>query len=186
MRLVNLTGKRFGKLLVLSQNGRDRFGKARWLCRCDCGQQKTVTGINLRETRPGRYRTESCGCSQYNLRVYPAKYVWFNYRGSAKRKGLQFSLTVEQVEHLISESCRYCGQKPSQAMSPSQTRKHPSYPAFRYTGIDRRDNSKGYTDENSVPCCSRCNAMKSSLTTEEFLAQVFSIARHEQAMKATA
>jgi 5-methylcytosine-specific restriction endonuclease McrA len=35
-------------------------------------------------------------------------------------------------------------------------------------GIDRVDNTKGYTIENSRPCCFRCNQAKSSMTEQEF------------------
>lgn len=53
----NLIGKRFGKLSVLSrsQNGRD--GKTRWRCRCDCGNEKVVSGVLLVAGH-----TRSCGC----------------------------------------------------------------------------------------------------------------------------
>lgn len=36
-------------------------------------------------------------------------------------------------------------------------------------GIDRLDNSKGYTLGNTVSCCKGHNTMKSSLSTNEFL-----------------
>lgn len=36
------------------------------------------------------------------------------------------------------------------------------------SGLDRVDNDKGYTVENSVACCTRCNTMKSTYCLEEF------------------
>ena len=35
-------------------------------------------------------------------------------------------------------------------------------------GSDRVDNSKGYTMENSVPCCKFCNLGKSVCDVQEF------------------
>jgi hypothetical protein len=29
-------------------------------------------------------------------------------------------------------------------------------------GLDRKDNSGGYTPENTVPCCKDCNSLKSN------------------------
>ena len=56
-RLIDLTGKRFGKLTVLEMA--DRVGQhQRWLCRCDCGKTLPVIGKNL---RCGASR--SCGCA---------------------------------------------------------------------------------------------------------------------------
>ena len=38
-------------------------------------------------------------------------------------------------------------------------------------GIDRVDSSKGYTIDNVVPCCSKCNWMKGVLSKEDFINQ---------------
>ena len=51
----DMTGLRFGKWTVIERNGSKR-DKAAWLCRCDCGTERTHTGQNLR-------RTKSCGCA---------------------------------------------------------------------------------------------------------------------------
>lgn len=36
--------------------------------------------------------------------------------------------------------------------------------AFVHSGIDRVDNSQGYTRENAVACCARCNTLKKAVT----------------------
>ena len=56
---IDLTGQRFGHLTVLQQKGHDHTNVT-WLCKCDCGKEKTVNGRSLRIGR-----TTSCGCSQY-------------------------------------------------------------------------------------------------------------------------
>jgi len=56
-KLINLTGRRFGRLKVLKQTEKDRRGNFPWLCLCDCGNQVTVLGYDLK-----RGRTKSCGC----------------------------------------------------------------------------------------------------------------------------
>lgn len=55
-RRENLTGRRFGRWLVIGPSHVAR-GKTRWLCLCDCGAQKTPTAIDLRNGV-----SESCGC----------------------------------------------------------------------------------------------------------------------------
>ncbi|MCM1237408.1 MAG: AP2 domain-containing protein [Ruminococcus flavefaciens] len=57
MEFIDLTGQRFGRLLVKEYAGKDNSGRARWLCSCDCGQQCTVSVSQLT-----RGRTKSCGC----------------------------------------------------------------------------------------------------------------------------
>lgn len=38
----DLTGKRFGLLLVIGQAGKNKHGQPKWLCQCDCGKTKVV------------------------------------------------------------------------------------------------------------------------------------------------
>ena len=58
-KLIDLTGQRFGRLVVIERVENSADGRARWLCRCDCGQSKTVLGEHLKKGR-----TKSCGCAK--------------------------------------------------------------------------------------------------------------------------
>lgn len=55
--LVNLTGKKFGRLVVLKRAGSTAKKKATWFCRCDCGNEIIAIGSNLSSGN-----TTSCGC----------------------------------------------------------------------------------------------------------------------------
>lgn len=54
--LIDITGQKFGRLTVIkrieSQNS-----NARWLCKCECGNEMTALGTTLRNGR-----STSCGC----------------------------------------------------------------------------------------------------------------------------
>lgn len=63
-KLIDLTGQRFGRLTVLERAKNDKLGRARWLCRCDCGKEKIVSGTNLRSGQ-----TRSCGCLSKEMSV---------------------------------------------------------------------------------------------------------------------
>lgn len=56
-RSIDLTGQRFGKLLVIKKNGKDKWNRWEWLCKCDCGGDVVVRSNNLRTGN-----SESCGC----------------------------------------------------------------------------------------------------------------------------
>src|SRR6266699_137798 len=43
----NYVGRKFGKYLVLEFVGRDRSHNAVWKCRCECGKESVVRGIDL-------------------------------------------------------------------------------------------------------------------------------------------
>ena len=53
----DLTGRRYGRLLVLRFDGRNGSGNAIWRVRCDCGVEFSVRGTNLKSGN-----TRSCGC----------------------------------------------------------------------------------------------------------------------------
>lgn len=57
MKVKDLLGQQFGRLYVLRECGRDNHGRAKWLCRCDCGTLKAIRSQSLI-----RQHTMSCGC----------------------------------------------------------------------------------------------------------------------------
>ena len=57
--IIDLTGQRFGRLVVLRMLDERRNNSAYYECRCDCGNIKNVVSYNLRSGN-----TTSCGCFQ--------------------------------------------------------------------------------------------------------------------------
>lgn len=55
--MKDLTGQRFGKLLVLECAGKPDGRRYYWKCQCDCGNIKIVAGASLTSGN-----TKSCGC----------------------------------------------------------------------------------------------------------------------------
>ena len=58
---IDLTNQKFGHLTVIERVQSDKYGHARWKCKCDCQAQTQliVTADNLR-----RGHTQSCGCDK--------------------------------------------------------------------------------------------------------------------------
>lgn len=56
MRLIDLTDKRFGKLVVIRRI-QNKGNQPMWECACDCGNRVVVSGGHLRSGH-----TRSCGC----------------------------------------------------------------------------------------------------------------------------
>jgi hypothetical protein len=57
MKRIDLTGQRFGRLLVLNEFDR-KSCQIRWMCKCDCGNKTVVFGSNLKKEK----HSNSCGC----------------------------------------------------------------------------------------------------------------------------
>ncbi len=62
MGLIDLTGKRFGRLIVISREG-SIGNHAAWRCLCDCGSETIVRGDHLRHGK-----TKSCRCLETEMR----------------------------------------------------------------------------------------------------------------------
>ena len=60
-KLIDLTGQRFGKLVVMERTDNYITPKGtpivRWICRCDCGKTVSIRGCSLRAGH-----SQSCGC----------------------------------------------------------------------------------------------------------------------------
>lgn len=58
---IDLTGQKFGHLTVIERVESDKYGHARWKCKCDCPLQTEIIVLadNLR-----RGHTQSCGCER--------------------------------------------------------------------------------------------------------------------------
>lgn len=170
-KVADITGQRFGRLIVLGRAPKQDRWHTRWFVKCDCGAEKTVMGTSL-----NCGRTQSCGClrdeafiKNKKLRVLPngvssRNGVVRRYQESAARKGLIWELSDELFDTLSQQLCHYCGRAP-------ETKHHErwSHGTFVYNGIDRKDNSRGYTPDNVVSCCRRCNRAKYTMGYEEFL-----------------
>ncbi|MDI6617892.1 MAG: hypothetical protein QME45_04330 [Clostridiales bacterium] len=60
VKALDLTGEKFNRLTVIKRVKNDKWGSARWLCECECGNEAIVRTNDLR-----RGHTKSCGC--YNM-----------------------------------------------------------------------------------------------------------------------
>src|ERR1039458_8927526 len=69
--LIDMAGRRIGRWTVLSKSG-VRDGHAQWLCRCDCGEERSVEGASLR-----RNESLSCGCLRASPIVVRTQHIWY-------------------------------------------------------------------------------------------------------------
>lgn len=56
---MDLTGQRFGKLVVIERDISKKSEAIYWICQCDCGRKKSIRGSSLRVKKNP---TRSCGC----------------------------------------------------------------------------------------------------------------------------
>jgi len=139
-----------------------------------CRQEKPASAFSPRKDRPvGLYSMcKDCKAKSRSKRYFerrendpvPQWIVnvrnWAKFR--AKKHGIVFALSIEDVEKALEECggrCPYCG-KPFEFRGTMKDRK--SSPS-----LDRIVPNHGYIARNLTVCCYRCNQMKSEATPEE-------------------
>jgi hypothetical protein len=140
MKVIDLKGKKFGKLTVIEQLLPKEKGYAKWICKCDCGGEKTVQSGHLKKGD-----VKSCGCANVTHghtrgRIYTAEYnTWISMKDrccNPKNKrydrygGRGITVSNEWLNN-FDVFYKDMGDKP--------TPKH---------SIDRINNDKGYCKEN--------------------------------------
>lgn len=181
-RTKDLSGQKFKRLVVERLDHRkESSGLAYWRCLCDCGNVTVVRHAALTSGTCG-----SCGCLQKELassiilkeikrRTLQSGHaarnnLFLTYQNGAKRRGLEFSISVEEFLVLTEGVCRYCGTTPKQVYQRKR-----SNGSYTYNGVDRLNNNIGYVSDNCVSCCHSCNRAKSSMKEEEFLSLIKAI-----------
>lgn len=57
MKLIDLTGQKFGRLTVIKRFNNKNNRHTQWICKCECGNECIVNADNLKKGH-----TQSCGC----------------------------------------------------------------------------------------------------------------------------
>jgi len=140
--LLDLMGKKFGKLEVLKRVENSRNRKAQWLCVCDCGEMKVVISASL-----VRGHTTSCGCYNKSKRVnithdstHTPEYVsWCEMKTRCLNKNRKQWSDYGGRGISICDRWLYSFQNFVADMGPKPTKHHT---------LDRIENDKGYSPDN--------------------------------------
>lgn len=153
----DLSGKRFGSWVVISDGGLSRHKKVRWNCKCDCGhvQQNDASALVTG-------RTKSCGCVKtgisksqrrdkvnHGLSYTPECAAW---------SGMQvrcYSKKCRSYKHYGGKGIKVCDWlKESPVNLVSLIGEKPKQTRAREFSVDRIDNNGNYS-------CGKCDNCKS-------------------------
>jgi len=179
-KFIDLAGQKFGRLVVVERAEKPENLKTEgsyWKCKCDCGNNKIIIGGNLRNGS-----IKSCGCLRVEMArksstksygVASFNNVYYKYKKSARYRGYSFELTKNYFAKITKQNCYYCGIEPGQV-----EKNRVGNGNYIYNGIDRFDNSLGYTEENTVACCGNCNMAKRTMSYQDFLSWIERVYNH--------
>lgn len=170
------SGERFGNWEVIERFGLVKRGgsnRTAYKFRCLCGTEKVLLGTDVY-----RNRIKSCGCiHDCGFEESAFRSTRKTYKSNASSRKLAFTLTDDELKMLFSSVCFYCTAEPANV---TRKKRLGTYAEYRYSGIDRVDNAKGYTSGNCVPCCKTCNWMKQKMSTENFISHCRQIVKNFQ------
>lgn len=146
---VDLTGRRFGRLVVLSPSKTRKYRQACWVCQCDCGTIKEFPTESLKKGA-----SKSCGClqkerasttkkkhGQCDSRLYS---IWANMIGRCSRP------TSTGYENYGGRGIKVCDEWHN-FQSFMQWAEQSGYdPALKFVecSLDRIDANKDYSPDN--------------------------------------
>jgi hypothetical protein len=141
-RIINLVGRRFGRLIVLEFAGTDK-GRANWNCQCDCGRSVLALGSSLR-----RGFTTSCGC--YQIEQTKKRNTRHGLKGS--RIYSIWGGMLARCERTQHKSYAYYGGRGITVCAEWHVfdvfLKDMGFPPSDFHTLDRIDNAKGYCKTN--------------------------------------
>lgn len=171
-KLVDLTGKRFGKLVVQRKLQSRRDGSVLWECLCDCGNSRQV---NTRHLNRKKNNVRSCGCGMHakgddsphwrGVGEISADW-WYSKIGrefqQKSRKKIPVEIDMEYAWDLLLKQDRKCALtgleltfgRPVSAGTAS---------------LDRIDNTKGYIPGNVQWVHKVINMMKRTYDQDYFI-----------------
>lgn len=164
--------ERYGRYTLIEFSHKAKNYNQYWRAKCDCGTEKVV---RLSKLKSGEI--VSCGCFRKEKvkrvnrarrmpKIERKKNLLFSYfKGEADRRDILFLLDKNQCHELSKSDCYYCGDGPK---NETMLYLKSDRDKFKYNGIDRIDNDKGYHIDNVVPCCGDCNRAKRTMTQDEF------------------
>lgn len=170
-------GQKFGKLAVCKHNTQTK----RWVCVCDCGNQKEVASSHL-----GR-SVNSCGCLKGENRrkreqQRGARYqdisgkYWASIKQAARIRKIPFLLSLEEAWEIWlrqNGKCALSGIDIVLAAGSSPTKMF-----LQTASLDRVDSKGTYCISNVQWVHKRINEMKNDDSDEEFIAWCQKVAKH--------
>ena len=109
-------------------------------------RQYYLTHRKQRLVYEAKYRASHLGEGHLSARLPHLRYSYA--KSHCKNLKRSWDLTLTEYTVLISQSCHYCGLGLSNESG---------------IGLDRIDNTQGYSTQNVLPCCKFCNQVRSNV-----------------------
>lgn len=154
-RVLDRAGQRFGRLVVLSEAGRDKQGRATWLCRCDCGTEKVIPSRHL-----GSGSVVSCGCYNRETAAESGRKSAYKISGCLSprwKSSVSYSAAHQRVRAARGSAQNYC------CADCGDWAKHWSYDLADPDELIENGLRYSLRIDRYVPRCVRCHSAHDNL-----------------------
>ena len=182
-KIVDLTGKRFGKLVVIRKLSSRRDGSVMWECQCDCGNKHEA---NTRHLNRAKNTVRSCGCSQhpsgkdspYWEGVGEMSAAWWQAKigrefQQKSRATIPVEIDMEYAWDLFLKQNRKCALTGLELTFARPLSKGTA-------SLDRIDNTRGYVPGNVQWVHKTINMMKRIYDEDYFIEMCVLVAAHKK------
>lgn len=158
----------------VDKNGK-QSSRRMWMVKCKCGKEFETSGTKLRRGDIVMCRSCACKLRPQSAIIYTGEDRAFKeiILDRATKSNIDVSITAKQFIEKATSNCFYCGAKPF--LRPYLSKRGIN---VHLNGLDRVDNSKGYSEKNCVPCCKLCNNMKRNTLVDKFIDHIKLIYSH--------
>lgn len=176
---IDIIGKRFGRLLVLSPDGTDSRHNHMYKCRCDCGAEKSIQRTNL-----VRNLTTSCGCKNSATSHLNTLWkgfgeisgsLWALIKKGAKERHIPMNLTIEEAWTQYQNQSGLCALTGEKLTFPKNCRDYDSN-----ASLDRIDSSLPYEVGNVQWVVKDINLMKRNFDQDRFIKWCIKVAQNQK------
>lgn len=107
----------------------------------------------------------------YRLALPGERYAYKRIKSDAAAARREFEIPFDWFAAACHMPCHYCGRTDGNTISVKSRSAKGGWvvKGFKYNGLDRKDNSLGYTIDNCVPCCTVCNRGKNSMGYNDWI-----------------
>lgn len=182
MRYIDLSGKRFGHLLVVERISGRTSHNIKWKCQCDCGN---ITSVFRHSLINGK--SKSCGCTHYargnknpnwkgcgNISLRHFHVI----RKSAIERCLPFEITIDYLWSLFLSQKAKCSITGLPLTFDSKNNEYDGT-----ASLDRIDSSKGYVVGNVHWTNKEVNMMKRHHSMDYFVEMCRKVVEYDRNKK---
>lgn len=179
MKLIDLTNKKYGDILVIQRVYNPSFTSKhpRWLVRCGCGREYEASGSCIRSGR--NKRCKSCGRPSMARDNHPSwtgyekigGQYWNHIKRGAKSRNLPFTVTIEEGWRIYKKQNEKCVLTGWPINFASRVKKYDGT-----ASLDRIDSNNGYIDGNIQWVHKDINKIKQNFTEDYFITMCKAVA----------